>query len=95
MLLPFATANVAAPVGLAAEPIVVSGSWLIPPVGLLEVAARLVGAIMLPNTRPPASLSRITTRVPAALTKPPKVFKALFRITEPTRVPLSVPVLVA
>ena len=67
-----------------ALPIAVAANWVIPPA--VEVAARLVVAMMLPSSSP-ALLSRITTRVPSAATVLAKEFPALFRITTPLGVP--------
>jgi hypothetical protein len=65
--------------------------WVIP--ALVDVATKLVLAVTAPRSS--AVLSRITTRVPAALTAPPKVLSALFKTTAPTGVPVTNPFAVA
>ena len=57
------------------------------------MATKLVLAVTVPRSNAP--LFRITTRVPAALTEPPKLLSALFRITAPTGVPVANPLAVA
>ena len=59
---------------------------------LVEVAAKLVLAVTVPKIN--AVLSRMITRVPAALTEPRKLLRALFRITAPTGVPVASPLAV-
>ena len=81
----------AAAAKLAAPAEVITPLCVIP--ALVEVADKLVLAVTVPRSS--AVLFRITTRVPAALTEPTKLFSALFRITAPTGVPVTNPFAVA